>query len=34
MSQQELDDIHNSVRYAYGKVAGADDNGRSVVIPG
>lgn len=33
MSQQELDDIHNSVRDAYGKVAESDDIGCGCGVP-
>lgn len=33
MSQQELDDIHNNVRDAYGKVAEADDIGCGCGVP-
>jgi len=33
VSQQELDDIHNSVRDAYGKVAEADDIGCGCGVP-
>ncbi|MGD2117506.1 MAG: arsenite methyltransferase [Chromatiales bacterium] len=33
MSQQQLDELHNSVRDAYGRVAEADDNGCGCGVP-